>query len=200
MTARHPEQRSDLRSRKRVAAIRHIQQVALDLFDEHGYDQVSIAQVAAAADVSERSIYRYFGAKPMLILYDVTDTASLPMFREHLKNRSLLDALAHTLDDIAPLLDDAALHEARRRLAHIDRHSQLSEATASYTRNLGSDFAAAIAAARGTSDDDLSAQVLGHAVIAALTAAIDHWHRHPMANLNDDLQAALQVLATGFAH
>lgn len=40
---------------------------AFHLFLKHGIDGVSMKEIAAAAGVSEKSIYRYFGTKPELI-------------------------------------------------------------------------------------------------------------------------------------
>ncbi|PID53113.1 MAG: TetR family transcriptional regulator, partial [Micrococcales bacterium] len=54
-----PEQ--SLRARKKAAAMRHIQQVALELISSKGFDKVTVEEVAAAAEVSPSSIYRYFG-------------------------------------------------------------------------------------------------------------------------------------------
>ena len=47
-----------LRERKRHAAMRHIQRTALDLFDERGFQQVSVEQIAETAEVSPSSVYR----------------------------------------------------------------------------------------------------------------------------------------------
>lgn len=52
----------------------HVQQVALDLFDAHGFDAVTIEQIARAAQVSPSSVYRYFGTKAGLILVDADRT------------------------------------------------------------------------------------------------------------------------------
>ena len=187
----------DLRSRKRSAAIRHIQRVALSLFDEYGYDEVSVTQIAEAAEVGERSIYRYFGTMPMLLLYDEADVASIALFSERLESRPLLAAVTETLDDIGPLLHPDSTDEARRRLSHVDRHPELRAALASYVWELGDQFAQAIAAARRVPADDLTAQVHGHCVVAALTAAINRWRDDPGIDLHSELRAAVQILADG---
>jgi len=59
-----------LRERKRLAAMRRVQEVALDLFDARGFESVSIEEIARAAEVSPSSIYRYFGTKEQIVLYD----------------------------------------------------------------------------------------------------------------------------------
>ncbi|WP_145808160.1 TetR/AcrR family transcriptional regulator [Kribbella amoyensis] len=65
-----------LRERRREKARRTIQECALDLFDERGFDAVTIEEIAAAAEVSPSSVYRYFGTKEGLLVADEFDTMS----------------------------------------------------------------------------------------------------------------------------
>ena len=53
-----------------------IQERALDLFDERGFDAVTIEQIAAASEVSPSSVYRFFGTKEGLLVADEFDTMS----------------------------------------------------------------------------------------------------------------------------
>ncbi len=62
-----------LRERKKATAMRHIQASAVALFVERGFDAVTIEQVAAAAQVSPSTVYRYFGTKEGLVLHDEHD-------------------------------------------------------------------------------------------------------------------------------
>ncbi|GAA1588512.1 MULTISPECIES: TetR/AcrR family transcriptional regulator [Kribbella] len=71
-----------LRERWRVKARRTIQERALDLFDERGFGAVTIEEIAAAAEVSPSSVYRYFGTKEGLIVADEFDTMSEEALRE----------------------------------------------------------------------------------------------------------------------
>lgn len=50
--------------------MRTIQERAVDLFDERGFAAVTIEEVAAAAEVSPSSVYRYFGTKEGLLAAD----------------------------------------------------------------------------------------------------------------------------------
>ncbi len=43
-----------------------ITQVALDLFSKHGYDRVTVKQIATACEISEPAVYRYFESKEVL--------------------------------------------------------------------------------------------------------------------------------------
>lgn len=57
-----------LRLRKKTSVRRTISDVATRLFVEHGYDRVTMAQIAAAADVSVKTIFNHFGSKEELFL------------------------------------------------------------------------------------------------------------------------------------
>lgn len=54
---------TSLRERNRQAAMEHIQDAAFTLFDQHGYEHVTIGQIAQAAEVSESTFYRLFSTK-----------------------------------------------------------------------------------------------------------------------------------------
>ncbi|WP_338932154.1 TetR/AcrR family transcriptional regulator [Streptomyces netropsis] len=57
-----------LRERKKRQTRQHISDVATGLFLERGFDAVTIAEIAAAADVSVNTVYNYFPAKEDLFL------------------------------------------------------------------------------------------------------------------------------------
>lgn len=56
-----------LRERKKRETRDRLGDVSARLFAEHGYDEVSIADVARAARVSEQTVYNYFPTKPDLV-------------------------------------------------------------------------------------------------------------------------------------
>lgn len=62
-----------LRERKKLRTRRAISEAAISLFLEHGYDQVSVADVAAAAEVSKRTLFAYFPTKDDLVLHRIAD-------------------------------------------------------------------------------------------------------------------------------
>lgn len=59
-----------LRERTRVAVREQIADVALDLFDEQGFDETTVDQIASAVDISPRSFFRYFPSKEDVVLGD----------------------------------------------------------------------------------------------------------------------------------
>ncbi|KNB51090.1 TetR/AcrR family transcriptional regulator [Streptomyces caatingaensis] len=62
-----------LRERKKQRTRQALSDAAIALFLEHGFDRVSVADVAAAADVSKPTLFRYFPAKEDLALHRIAD-------------------------------------------------------------------------------------------------------------------------------
>ncbi len=59
-----------LRQRTRDAVRQQIAEVALVMFDEQGFDETTVDQIAAAVDISPRSFFRYFASKEDVVLGD----------------------------------------------------------------------------------------------------------------------------------
>ena len=62
-----------MRERTRRLAQTELTAVAQDLFLEHGYEQTTVDQIAAAAGMSKRTFFRYFPSKDDLVIgkYDL---------------------------------------------------------------------------------------------------------------------------------
>ncbi len=56
-----------LRERKKLETARAVRQAAIDLFLQRGFDDVSVAEIAAAANVSKMTVFNYFPAKEDLL-------------------------------------------------------------------------------------------------------------------------------------
>lgn len=62
-----------LRERKKQRTHAAISDAAITLFLEHGFHEVSVAQVAEAAEVSKRTLFAYFPAKEDLVVHRLAD-------------------------------------------------------------------------------------------------------------------------------
>ncbi|MDQ0989092.1 TetR/AcrR family transcriptional regulator [Streptomyces sp. V3I7] len=62
-----------LRERKKQRTHAAISDAAIGLFLERGFDQVSVAQVAEAAEVSKRTLFAYFPTKEDLVVHRLAD-------------------------------------------------------------------------------------------------------------------------------
>ena len=73
------------RDRKKAATRQAIADAALQLFLEHGYDQVGIRDIADAADVSTATVFKHFSGKEALVFDQDQDRESelIAAVREH---------------------------------------------------------------------------------------------------------------------
>ena len=59
-----------LRERKKLAAMRALREAAFELFARRGFEQTSVDDIAAQAEVSRASFFRYFNAKEDVLNFD----------------------------------------------------------------------------------------------------------------------------------
>jgi AcrR family transcriptional regulator len=64
-----------LRNRKKQQTHDALSEAAIALFLERGFDQVSVADIAAAANVSKPTLFKYFATKQDLVLHRIADHA-----------------------------------------------------------------------------------------------------------------------------
>ncbi|MFF9250762.1 TetR/AcrR family transcriptional regulator [Streptomyces globisporus] len=62
-----------LRERKKRLTYQAVSDAAITMFLDRGFDKVSVAEVAAAADISKPTLFRYFPAKEDLVLHRFAD-------------------------------------------------------------------------------------------------------------------------------
>jgi AcrR family transcriptional regulator len=104
--ARGQEGRADrlgLRERKKLRTGELISDTALGLFLARGFDNVSVADVAEAAEVSKKTVFNYFPAKEDLVFSQIDDHEDEPAraVRERRSDEAPLDALRrHFLDGL----------------------------------------------------------------------------------------------------
>ncbi|TDC77402.1 TetR/AcrR family transcriptional regulator [Streptomyces hainanensis] len=103
-----------LRERKKRQTRQHISDVATGLFLERGFDAVTVAEIAEAADVSVNTVYNYFPAKEDLFFDRATATIDRPARRvlERAPGQSAAEAVLGGLrEDIVERTPWAGLSE-----------------------------------------------------------------------------------------
>jgi AcrR family transcriptional regulator len=95
-----------LRERKKQKTRWAIQEHAMRLFAQQGYDETTVEQIAAAAEVSPSTFFRYFKSKEDLVIQDRYDDAIFEAIRSAPAELAPLPAIRHafrsTLGSINP--------------------------------------------------------------------------------------------------
>ncbi|MGP8250299.1 MAG: TetR family transcriptional regulator [Candidatus Dormibacteria bacterium] len=82
-----------LRERKKARTRTSIQQHAMLLFRDQGYDATTVEQIAAAAEVSASTFFRYFPTKEDVVIRDDYDRLLLEAFRDQPSNLNPVQAV-----------------------------------------------------------------------------------------------------------
>src|SRR6185312_10139611 len=93
-----------LRERKKLETARAVRQAAIDLFLARGFDDVSVAEIAAAANVSKMTVFNYFPTKEDLLFAPMEEHAEelAAVVRDRPAGETPLAALRrHHLDRLA---------------------------------------------------------------------------------------------------
>ena len=203
-----PGHQPSLRERKKLATRLAIRRAALDLIAERGYSQVTVEDIAAAADVAPRTFFNYFPSKEAVLFGGDPDRAAAARARvvSDLPGHSALDALRtvqrdelrRMLAELAELGQDPAQFAGKVKAARSDPH--LRAAQAAHMAQVEADLAAAVADRLGTDPErDPYPLVLASAAAGVMRAILSFWTAVggsvPMDELAD---AAYQALADGF--
>ena len=89
-----------LRELKKARTRNEIQRQALLLFQRQGYAATTVEQIAAAAEVSPSTFFRYFPTKEDVVLYDDYDPKFMAAFLRQPKELAPIAALRGALHDV----------------------------------------------------------------------------------------------------
>ena len=196
----HPEiaREPGLRERKKLAAMRQIQAVALDLFEQNGYENVTIEQIAAASDVSPSSVYRYFGDKEHLVIWDEMDLRLLEVIEDELQSHPPIEACRHAVVRVFSNLYSNEEEMARRKTLLYFEEPALRTIQFELLEVYTVEIAEALARATGREAGDLQVQVVASALVGTLMMAIQHWHAGGYkTHLQDEIDEALDAIENG---
>lgn len=152
-----------------------IQSVALDMFEARGFDDVTVEEIAEASDVSPSSVYRYFGTKEQLVLWDEFDPDLDVYFAQGIAAPVPLDGLRRVFMGLLATLPPEDEQRIVRRLRLAMSSPSLEQAAVAATYTISEKVGEALAAQLGRPAVDLEVQVFSHAFVGGLLGTFHHW-------------------------
>lgn len=186
--------------------MRRVQGVALDLYDQHGYGAVTIEEIADRADVSPSSVYRHFGTKEGILLWNPDHEGGGPDDLVTVEDGESLLTELRRIARTQLLTESADSRDVRhRRLRYVFEEPALRSSMGPTLEAATSLFAEILARRTGRDVADLDVQVTAGATTGALFSALRWWHANqPSTDLSllldetfDALQEGLPLITGG---
>jgi mycofactocin system transcriptional regulator len=186
--------------RRRSTTWDHISNVAIDLFAARGFDEVSVDDVAEAAGIARRTLFRYYPSKNALPWGD---------FDAHLAH--MRDLLAD-LDPQVPIsqalrtallafntFDDAETARHRQRMRVILQTAALQAYSMTMYAGWRAVVAAFVAMRLRLRPDDLVPQTVAWTMLGVALSAYEHWLADESASLTQELRDAFDTVSGGLS-
>ena len=192
-----------LRERKKARTRAAIQQEAMRLFRERGYDGATVEEIAEAAEVSPSTFFRYFPTKEDVVLRDDYDDLLLEVFLQQPADLSPLQACRAALLSIGGIVGGFALEERELEKVRMALTFSVPEVRARWINELGRAFqvlAAAVAARVGRPTDDIQVRAFVGAVLGVMLVAMEPLMEDPTREWTEflpDIDRALAYLEQG---
>lgn len=184
--------------RPRATSRAELERVGFELFELHGFDEVTVEDIASAAGVGRRTFFRYYASKNALVWGDFE--GQLAYLRELLasvpESVSTMEALRHVIVKFNHY-DEHTLPWHRRRMALILSVPTLqADSTLRYNawRQIVTEF---VAQRADLPVNALEPVLIGNVALAASVAAYQLWLQDEGADLTALLDEGFRRLAEG---
>ena len=187
--------------RPRSTSRRALEQIALQLFDEQGFEATTVEQISERAGVSRRTFFRYFDSKAAVLWSEFDQEVELlhQLLREAPPERPLVEAIKQAVLAANHYgVDDVA--ELRTRMKVISTVPALGASAAVHYDNWAGALSEFAARRLGLPRADLIPQAIGFSALGVCRAAFDQWVQRQDADLINYLDLALTAWMTGFSH
>jgi len=165
-----------LRERKKARTRAAIREHAMRLFRESGYQRTTVEQIAAAAEVSPSTFFRYFPSKEDVVLQDDMDTRMVEALERQPADLSPLSAVRAAVRDAFASYTEADLAViAETTLLSMTVPEVRARATDEFARTIGV-IGEALAKRAGRPADDLAVRTAAGAIIGVMMSLTMPWH------------------------
>jgi len=191
-----------LRERKKARTRAAIREHALRLFREQGYQRTTVEQIAAAAEVSPSTFFRYFPTKEDLVLQDDMDTRMLEAFERQPPGLGPVAAIRAASREVFEGYSEADLDVIRQTTALAMTVPEVrARALDEFGRTI-TVVSEALAKRAGRPADDLAVRTTAGAIIGVIMSTTMPWEgwsgdRQTVEDMFGRIDQALALLEAG---
>jgi AcrR family transcriptional regulator len=190
-----------LRERKKARTRASLREHALRLFREQGYQATTVEQIAAAAEVSPSTFFRYFPTKEDLVLQDDMDTRMLAALERQPPGLGAVAAMRAATREVISSYSGAELDIVRETTELTMTVPEIrARAMDEFARAI-SVMAEAVAKRAGRSPDDLAVRTVAGAIFGVIMSITMPWQSlssaHGFEDMFERIDEALALLEAG---
>jgi AcrR family transcriptional regulator len=196
-----PDSPGGLRERKKARTRASLREHALRLFGEQGYHATTVEQIAAAAEVSPSTFFRYFPTKEDLVLQDDMDTRMIEALERQPAGLGPVAAVRAASREVFGSYTAADLDVIQQNMAlTLSVPEVRARALDEFARTIAV-VSEALAKRSGRPADDLAVRTIAGAIIGvimSITMPWDGWSdRQSIGVTFGRIDTALELLETG---
>ena len=189
--------RPGLRERKKARTRAAIQEHALRLFREQGYDATTVEQIAEAAEVSPSTFFRYFPTKEDVVAYDALDPVVMAAWRAQPLDVGPIRAFRNAMVQVFQAMTSDQLEELLSRGRLLFSVPELRQAAVNELLRSGQMVTDELAVRLGRPADDFELKIFGGAVMGAMMAALIPMLEDGSIDMMSQLDRAFEFLEKG---
>jgi mycofactocin system transcriptional regulator len=176
----------------------HIADVAIDLFSARGFDAVNVDDVAQAAGIARRTVFRYYASKNAIPWgdFDVHLADLRDLLDEVDPQVPLRDALRGALLAFNTYSADEAIRH-RERMRVILETAELQAYSMTMYAGWREVIAAFVARRCDVGATDLGPQAVAWMMLGVALSAYEHWLADPSVSLPEALGEAFDFVSSG---
>jgi AcrR family transcriptional regulator len=193
--------RDGLRERKKARTRAAIREHALRLFREQGYQSTTVEQIAAAAEVSPSTFFRYFPTKEDVVLQDDMDTRMIEALERQPAGLGPVTAVRAATREVLASYSAADLDLIRETTGLTMTVPEIrARALDEFARTIGV-VAEAVAKRAGRPADDLAVRTVAGAIVGVIMSITIPWQgwsdRQTVEDTFGRIDEALALLEAG---
>jgi AcrR family transcriptional regulator len=176
-----------LRERKKARTRAAIREHALRLFREQGYHTTTVEQIAAAAEVSPSTFFRYFPTKEDVVLQDDLEQLILEAFDRQPPELGPVAAVRAAVREMQTGMDQDQWEKMRQSSELAMTIPEVrARALDDFSRTIAM-MAEAMAKRAGRSPDDVAVRAVAGAIFGVIISVTMPWEDYTGERLNADL-------------